>query len=109
MPPFDVPAADRAPAAAPAVCLRGDDASAAAFPPWSELYAHRKAMAARFGKQVFQLPLRRRVRQVLLERLRDGQRVLEVGAGERKMAREVRSALLDGQAFTFTEASLWPA
>jgi hypothetical protein len=30
-------------------------------------------------------------------------------AGERKMAREVRSALLDGQAFTFTEASLWPA
>lgn len=30
-------------------------------------------------------------------------------AGERKMAGEVRSALLDGQAFTFTEASLWPA
>jgi hypothetical protein len=30
-------------------------------------------------------------------------------AGERKMARVVRSALLDGQAFTFTETSLWPA
>ena len=29
--------------------------------------------------------------------------------GERKMAREVRSALLDEQTFTFTEASLWPA
>jgi hypothetical protein len=30
-------------------------------------------------------------------------------AGERKMAREVRAALLDGQAFTFAEASLWLA
>lgn len=91
--PVDAPAVD-SPAIAPQrSSLPGDDASSAALPPWSELYAHRKAMAARFGKQVFQLPLRRRVRQVLLERLRDGQRVLEVGAGQRKMGGELVAAL----------------
>lgn len=93
MPRFDVPAAARVPATALAVNLRADDTSSAALPSWSELYAHRKAMAARFGKQVFQLPLRRRVREVLLGQLADGQRVLEVGAGERKMAGQLVGAL----------------
>lgn len=73
--------------------LSGTGTAPAVLPPWSELYAHRKAMAARFGKQVFQLPLRRRVRQVLLDHLRDGQRVLEVGAGQRKMGSELVAAL----------------
>jgi hypothetical protein len=51
---------------------------------WSQLYRHRRDVAARFGK-VFQLPLAKRVRQVLLEHVRPGAAVLEVGAGDRSM------------------------
>jgi len=52
---------------------------------WSDLYAHRRAAAARFGKSVFRLPLVKRVREVLLSNVRDGDQVLEVGAGQRLM------------------------
>jgi hypothetical protein len=52
---------------------------------WSTLYAHRKAAAARFGKTVFELPLVKRAKQVLLSQVSATDRVLEVGAGERRM------------------------
>jgi hypothetical protein len=51
---------------------------------WSQLYRHRRDVAARFGK-VFQLPLARRVREVLLQYVPTGAAVLEVGAGDRSM------------------------
>lgn len=51
---------------------------------WSEQYNFRRAVAARFGR-VFDLPLARRVRDVLLDSIGDGMHVLEVGAGERRM------------------------
>ncbi len=62
-------------------------------PPWSHLYACRKEMAALLGKDIFQLPLRRRVRDALLENMADGDRVLEVGAGQRKMGGELLARL----------------
>lgn len=52
---------------------------------WSEQYNFRREVAARFG-YVFQLPLARRASDVLLDVVRDGDRVLEVGAGDRRMA-----------------------
>src|SRR5688500_18130140 len=52
---------------------------------WSALYAHRKAAAARFGKSVFQLPLVKRAKEVLLSQVSAADRVLEVGAGDRRM------------------------
>lgn len=51
---------------------------------WSDLYRHRRAAAARLGK-IENLPIVRRVREVLCELVRDRDRVLEVGAGDRKM------------------------
>ncbi len=57
---------------------------------WSRLYAHRRQAAQRFGKSIFALPIVKRVRDVVLSEIADGARVLEVGAGERKM----RSAIL---------------
>lgn len=52
---------------------------------WSEQFARRREAAARFG-DVFELPLVRRVRDVLLDVVVDGARVLEVGAGDRRMS-----------------------
>jgi SAM-dependent methyltransferase len=52
---------------------------------WSRQYHARRAIAARFGKSVFWLPIARRVREVLVANVADGARVLEVGAGERDM------------------------
>jgi hypothetical protein len=51
---------------------------------WSRLYRHRRDVAARFGG-VFQLPLAKRVRDVLLEHVAPQAAVLEVGAGERNL------------------------
>ena len=51
---------------------------------WSEQYKFRREVAARFGR-VFSLPLARRVRDVLTDVVRDGDEVLEVGAGDRRM------------------------
>lgn len=51
---------------------------------WSEQYNFRREVAARFG-YVFQLPLARRASDVLIDVVRDGDRVLEVGAGDRRM------------------------
>ena len=51
---------------------------------WSALYKHRRAAQARFGK-IFDLPIAKRVRDVLLAHVADGDSVLEVGAGDRSM------------------------
>ena len=51
---------------------------------WSEQYNFRRAVAARFGR-LFDLPLARRVRDVLVDVVRDAHDVLEVGAGDRRM------------------------
>jgi len=53
---------------------------------WSNQYANRRAIAARFGG-VFSIPLAKRARDVLLEQTDDGFAVLEVGAGDRRMKR----------------------
>jgi SAM-dependent methyltransferase len=53
---------------------------------WSEQYKFRREAAARFGP-IFSLPLVKRVRDVLLDCVRDRARVLEVGAGDRRMGR----------------------
>lgn len=52
---------------------------------WSQLYAHRRAAAARFGKTVFALPIVKRVRDVLRAEIGAGEAVLEVGAGDRHL------------------------
>lgn len=52
---------------------------------WSQQYIFRRAIAARFGR-VFALPLARRVREVLIDVVRDENEVLEVGAGDRRMS-----------------------
>src|SRR5690242_5810832 len=53
---------------------------------WSAQYARRKAAAARFGKTVFDLPLAKHLRDLVLAAVPEHGRVLEVGAGERKIA-----------------------
>jgi SAM-dependent methyltransferase len=53
---------------------------------WSAQYAARREIADRFG-DVFALPLAKRPRSVLLEQLGDDARVLEVGAGDRRLQR----------------------
>ena len=55
---------------------------------WSELYRHRKAAEVRFGT-IFDLPICRRVREVLAEHVPDGAAVLEVGAGDRGMRQQL--------------------
>jgi hypothetical protein len=54
--------------------------------PWSELYLHRRAAAADFGKTIFHLPIVKRVRDELLRQVRPGVAVLEIGAGDRRMS-----------------------
>lgn len=51
---------------------------------WSQQYYFRRAAAARFGK-IFALPLVKRARDVLLECVDHRMRVLEVGAGDRRL------------------------
>lgn len=52
---------------------------------WSAQYARRKAAAARFGKTIFGLPLTKHLRDLVLEAVPPRGRVLEVGAGDRKI------------------------
>jgi hypothetical protein len=54
-------------------------------PAWSDLYEHRRAAQRRFGKTIFDLPLARRVRDVLLKLVKANDSVLEIGAGDRRM------------------------
>lgn len=57
---------------------------------WSQQYAHRRAVAARFGG-VFRIPLAKRARDVLLAETAEGNSILEVGAGDRRMGDLLRS------------------
>lgn len=59
---------------------------------WSRQYRLRREAAARFGKRIFDLPLVRRVREVLVASIADGQRVLEIGAGEKDMRLHIERA-----------------
>ncbi len=52
--------------------------------PWSELYERRRAVQRRFGR-VHALPLVKRVRHVLVPHVKPGMRVLDVGAGARRV------------------------
>ncbi|MDJ0974544.1 MAG: class I SAM-dependent methyltransferase [Planctomycetota bacterium] len=51
---------------------------------WSELYTRRRDIQRRFGR-VHALPLIKRVRHALVPHVREGARVLDVGAGARKV------------------------
>jgi hypothetical protein len=73
-------------------------------PAWSQLYRHRREVAARFGG-VFQLPLAKRVRDVLLEHVAPGAATLEVGAGDRGMGEH----LLKTPGVTYESMDLDPA
>ena len=53
---------------------------------WSEQYQRRKDAERGFGKNVFALPLAKRASDILVNVVRDGWSVLEVGAGDRRMA-----------------------
>lgn len=57
---------------------------------WSRQYELRRGIARRLGT-IFQLPLSKRARDVLVGEVRDGDAILEVGAGDRRM-REVIAA-----------------
>jgi 2-polyprenyl-3-methyl-5-hydroxy-6-metoxy-1,4-benzoquinol methylase len=57
---------------------------------WSEQYKLRREAARRFGG-IFDLPIIKRVREALLDCVRDDMRVLEVGAGDRRMGDLLRS------------------
>lgn len=57
---------------------------------WSEQYKLRREAAQRFGR-IFALPIVRRVRDVLFECVDDRARVLEVGAGDRRIGELLRS------------------
>jgi hypothetical protein len=52
---------------------------------WSRQYQARQAIARRFGR-IFALPIVKRLRDVFLAQIREGDQVLEVGAGGRAMA-----------------------
>jgi 2-polyprenyl-3-methyl-5-hydroxy-6-metoxy-1,4-benzoquinol methylase len=54
---------------------------------WSLQYARRKTAAQRFGKSVFDLPVVKRLRDLVVAAVPAQGRVLEVGAGERKIER----------------------
>jgi SAM-dependent methyltransferase len=71
---------------------------------WSTLYRHRREVAARFGR-VFQLPLAKRVREVLVRQVPAGAKVLEVGAGDRGM----REHLLNVKGVSYESMDIDPA
>ena len=57
-------------------------------PSWSRQYAARRAIAERFGT-IYDVPVAKRIADVVRPSLRDGARVLEVGAGEHALARRL--------------------
>ncbi|MGE0607479.1 MAG: class I SAM-dependent methyltransferase [Pirellulales bacterium] len=61
---------------------------------WSELYRRRRETAAQFGP-IFGLRIVRRVREVLLSCVANGDHVLEVGAGDRSMGQALLAARSD--------------
>jgi SAM-dependent methyltransferase len=66
-------------------------AEAAPLVSWSALYQQRRQAAQRFGP-LFALPVVRRARDVLLRTVRDGDELLEVGAGDRRMQQRLAAS-----------------
>ncbi len=66
-----------------------DSTSPCRLQSWSQLYAHRRAIAKRFGK-IFSLPLVKRVNDVIRDEIRPQGNVLEVGASERGLLRRIQ-------------------
>jgi len=62
-----------------------------ALPPWSRLHERRRALERRWPS-VFDLPLVRRASDVVLAEARPGARVLEAGAGDRRMKPRLEAA-----------------
>lgn len=62
-----------------------------ALPPWSRLHERRRALE-RLWPTVFHLPLVRRASDVVLAEARPGMRVLEAGAGDRRMKERLEAA-----------------
>lgn len=56
---------------------------------WAAQYQARRAAARRFGP-LMRLPMVRRASQRVMATARDGQRVLEIGAGDRRFAQRLR-------------------
>ena len=61
------------------------------MPDWSTLFAHRKAVAYQFGS-IWQVPLARRYHTVIEALGQQSTSVLEIGAGEKKLATRLRKA-----------------
>ncbi|MDA7979812.1 MAG: methyltransferase domain-containing protein [Pirellulales bacterium] len=59
---------------------------------WSDQYRRRKDAERRFGKSVFKLPLAKRASDLLVNTVRDGWSILEVGAGDRQMESLLRNS-----------------
>jgi 2-polyprenyl-3-methyl-5-hydroxy-6-metoxy-1,4-benzoquinol methylase len=55
---------------------------------WSALYRHRRAAQARFG-DLYQLPLAKRASDVVMQAARGAHTLLEVGAGDRRLAQKI--------------------
>lgn len=63
----------------------------APLPPWSGLHERRRALERRWPS-IFSLPLVRRASDVVLREARPGLRVLEAGAGDRRMKARLEAA-----------------
>lgn len=62
-----------------------------ALPPWSSLHERRRALERRWPT-IFSLPLARRASDLVLREARPGGRVLEVGAGDRRLKARIEAA-----------------
>ncbi len=61
------------------------------LPPWSSLHERRRALERRWPS-VFDLPLARRASALVLAEARPGMRVLEAGAGDRRLKERLEAA-----------------
>lgn len=61
---------------------------------WSELYRHRQAVKRRYPS-IWSVPLVKKETDRLLALVKDGQRVLEVGAGDRRFGKRLQAARRD--------------
>ena len=83
-----------------------------ALPPWSKVHERRKALERRWPS-IFSIPLVRRASDLVLREARPGLRVLEAGAGDRRMKARLEAAapgLLYRSAFLLYDTatkSLW--
>ena len=64
---------------------------APALPPWSKVHERRRALERRWPS-IFSIPLVRRASDLVLARARPGLRVLEAGAGDRRMKERLEAA-----------------